>query len=174
MAKLPNSLVASNGNSPKISTRADFPMPLGESIVVELETGRVVEMVVGELAMLYELGEIPDDLTALAARELFPPAKELDAERERRWRDRLKVARWLVSKVLRNPRVVDEPKAANEISIGGFYISEIWEVYGLANDPALAMSNFRRQQARHVAALSGLQNLLPTAEPADESAAAGE
>lgn len=165
MAKRSNAeIVASNGNVRRVTQPGELPIPLHESITIELDTGRVVEMVVGELSMLYEVGEIPDDLTGIAARELFPPAKEEDREREKRYRERLRLAKWVVARVLRNPVVVDNPQAANEIAISHLYHDEIWDIYSLANSPARAMDNFRRQQARHVGAVSEMQDALAIAE----------
>lgn len=163
MAKTNASIVASNGNSLRATPAGELPIPLHESITVELDTGRVVEMVVGELSMLYEAGEIPDELTGIAARELFPPAKEDEREREKRYRERLRLAKWVVGRVLRNPLVVENPQAANEIAITHLYHDEIWDIYSLANSPARAMDSFRRQQARHVGVVSEVQDAFATA-----------
>lgn len=168
-----SNLVATNGNTLRVTPAGDLPIPLHDSITVELDTGRVVEMVVGELSMLYELGEIPDDLTPIAARELLaPPKDEPPAAREKRYFERLKLARWVAGRVLTQPRVVEKPKGNAEIAITGLYHDEIWQIYGLANSPASALDNFRRQQARHVATLPGQQDVGPQAEPADAAAAA--
>lgn len=66
-------ILSVNGNN----VPDDFPVPLEGTITVKLETGRVVEMVIGELSMLYEMGEIPNDLTAIAVRTLFPPKEKI-------------------------------------------------------------------------------------------------
>lgn len=168
------SLVASNGVLLKPTPAGGLPIPLRDSITVELETGRVVEMVVGELSMLYEMGEVPDDLSSIAARELYPPASENPQERIKRNRERLRIAKWLVARVLRNPVVVEKPEAAHEIAIDHLYHDEIWEIWTLANSPARAMDNFRRQQARHVGAVSGLQDVGAATEPTAARAAAAE
>lgn len=138
-------VAASNGAEPE-----HFPVPLTEAFTVELDTGRVVEMVIAELSMLYEAGEIPDELTPIAARQLFPPAAPNEREQQQRYRERLRLAKWVVSRVLRTPIPVEQ-----------LYHDEIWQIYGLANDPARALDNFRRQQARHVAALPEVQDTGP-------------
>lgn len=159
--------MAVNGNQTGLlaSFLEEYPVPLEGTITVQLDTGRVVEMVIGELSMLYEMGEIPNELTAIAAKTLFPPAqeKEKDGEREKRYWERFKVAKWLVGRVL-----------VTNIDINRLYHDEIWQIYNMANSPALAMENFRRQQAQHVGDISGLENMGDSAEPTPESAAAAQ
>jgi hypothetical protein len=157
-------ILTSNGNLPSVSPVTDFPAPLEETLVVKLDTGRVVKMVVAELSMLYEAGEIPDELTPIASRALFPAGKEDEREREHSYRERLRLAKWVAGRVLRNPVVVDNPKGGNEITIGRLYHDEIWQIYGLANSPVEALRNFRRQQASHVGAAPEVQAVQPTAE----------
>jgi hypothetical protein len=156
-------LVAVNGNSvvPPVSDPHDFPHPLDGVITVKLDTGRVVEMVIGELSMLYEAGEIPNDLTSIAVRTLFPPAKEDENQREKRYWERWKIVKWLVGRVLKT-----------KIDLNRLYHDEIWQIYNMANSPALAMDNFRRQQTEHVGDLSGQQDVGTSAEPTPEGAAA--
>lgn len=149
--------VNGNGATAIISSPDDFPVPLEGIITVELDTGRVVEMMIGELSMLYEMGEIPSELTAIAAKSLFPPAKENDAEREKRYWERWRLAKWLVGRVL-----------VTKIDVNRLYHDEIWQIYNMANSPARAMENFRRQQAGHVGSVSSLQDVEPSAEPALE------
>lgn len=155
--------VNSNVNAQVIPASDDFPVPLEGAITVQLETGRVVEMVIGELSMLYEMGEIPNDLTAIAVRQLFPPAQEKESEREKRYFERWKVVKWLVQRVL-----------VTNINVNRLYHDEIWQIYNMANSPALAMENFRRQQEKRVGDLSGQQDMGDTTEPTPESAAAAE
>lgn len=167
MAKrLSESIVGTNGNGskPQLSPPDGFPMPLEESIFVELGTGRVVEMVIGELSMYYEIGEIPDELKGIAAKVLFTTAKDDPKEVEKRYFDRLKLAKWTVSKVLRN----------NVVPISRFYHEEVWQIYNLANDPALAMEIFRLFQARHVGLGDERGDVGSTTEPIAESAAAAK
>lgn len=153
-------IIAVNGNG---STPSDFPVPLEGTITVKLDTGRVVEMVIGELSMLYEMGEVPNELTPIAIRTLFPPAQEKESEREKRYFERWKVVKWLVSRVL-----------VSKIEVNRLYHDEIWQIYNMANSPALALENFRLQQAQHVADLSGQQDVGDTAEPTAERAATQE
>lgn len=165
MAKrLSDSLVASNGNgaAPQSSPLEAFPAPLEETIFVKLGTGRVVEMVIGELSMFYELGQIPDELKAVAAKVLFAAAKDNPLEIEKRYFERLKLAKWTAAQVLRN----------NDTPISRFYHDEIWEIYNLANDPARALDTFRRFQASHVGVVHELQDVGASAEPAHAPAAA--
>lgn len=155
--RLNEAIVASNGNGykPQISREDEFPMPMEESFFVELSTGRVVEMVIGELSMFYELGEIPDELKGVAAKILFSAGKDDLKEIEKRYFERLKLARWTVGKVLRN----------NVVPVERFYHDEIWEIYNLANDPARALENFRLFQERHVGTLPQGGDLRAVAEP---------
>lgn len=134
-------------NARKVAASEKLPIPLQEPITVELDTGREVEMVIGELSMLYELGEIPDELTEIAARELFAPRADDDAGAAKRYAERMRLVRWVVQRVL-----------VNDIPVEHLYHDEIWELYGLTNNPARALSNFRRQQARHVGTVSTLQD----------------
>lgn len=136
-------IIAANGEALRPSPVDVLPIPLEGSITVELDTGRVVEMVVGELSMLYELGEIPDELTEIAARELFPPDKSSDRNPPQRYAERMRLVRWVVERVL-----------VTKIPVNHLYHDELWEIWGLANSPARAMDNFRRQQARHVGSVS--------------------
>lgn len=142
-----------NGDRPRVSSIDEFPAPLEEVITVELDTGRVVDMVIAELYMLYEAGDIPDELTPVAVRALFPAGKENEAERERDYRERVRLARWVAGKVLRC-----------DVPVERLYLDEIWQIYELANKPAMAVRNFRRQQARHVATVSEVQDVEPVAE----------
>lgn len=163
MAKrLNDSIVATNGNGskPQLSASDEFPMPLEESIFVQLNTGRVVEMVIGELSMFFEFGQIPDELKGIAAKVLFTTAKDNPAEIEKRYFERLKLARWTAGKVLRN----------NVVPVERLYHDEIWEIYNLANDPALAMATFRLYQERHVGPVPELQDVGADAEPTDAPA----
>lgn len=164
--RLSESMVASNGNgsNPTVSPLDEFPAPLEESIFVELGTGRVVEMVIGELSMFYELGEIPDELKGIAAKVLFTTAKDDAKEVEKRYFERLKLAKWTVGKVLRN----------NVVPIARFYHEEVWQIYNLANDPALAMETFRLFQESHVGLGDERGDVGSTTEPIAESAAAAE
>jgi hypothetical protein len=145
----------SNSDMPRISNPADFPSP-GEPITVELSTGRVIEMVIGELEMFYERGDVPDDLTAIAARSLVyvEEAEEPIKVRAQRGIDAYRLAVWLATQVVKRGGPV-----------GNFYRSEIWDVWKLANTPALALANFRRQQARHVEIASSLRDVPADAEP---------
>ena len=175
MAKRSNAtLVASNGDILRPTPADALPIPLRDPVTVELATGRVVEMVVGELEMLYELGEIPDDLTRVAVRELFPPANPDERERGERLRERLRLIKWVVRRVLVHPRVVDEPQGPDEIAIDYLYNDEVWEIYRLANSPARALASFRRQQARRVGPVSRQQDVGATAEPEAAGVAAAE
>lgn len=165
MAKrLSDNIVATNGNGsrPQLSAEGEFPMPLEESIFVELSTGRVVEMVIGELSMFYELGEIPDELKGIAAKILFATVKDDIKEIEKRYFDRLKLARWTVGKVLRN----------NVVPLNRFFHEEIFEIYNMGNDPARAMENFRLFQESHVGLVHELQDVGGQTEPVVESATA--
>ncbi len=111
-------------------------------------------MVIGELSMFFEAGDIPDTLLPIAIQQLFPPAVQSTAERAKHYAEELRLAKWLVGKVLRCAVPVDQ-----------LYHDEIWEIYGLANAPARALENFRRQQAFTLATASGLRAIRPTAEP---------
>lgn len=169
------SAVAPNGDALKVSPVDDFPVPLSGSIIVELDTGRVVELVIAELSMLYELGEIPDELTTIAAKTLFAPAQDKDErEREKNYMARLRLAKWVAARSLVNPRVVEKPTKTNEITINHLYHDEIWQIYNFALSPAFALDNFRLQQARHVAVVSGLQDVGDETEQHAEGAAATE
>ena len=162
MAKrLSDSIVATNGNGfkPQVSPMESFPVPLEESIFVELTTGRVVEMVIGELSMFYELGRIPDELKGVAAKILFTTAKDNPKEIEKRYFERLELAKWTASEVLVN----------NTTPVNRFYHDEIWEIYNYANDPARAMENFRLLKASHVGSVHGQQDVGTQAEPEDAS-----
>ena len=165
MAKrLSDSRVTTNGNGskPQISPMDAFPAPLEETIFVELNTGRVVEMVIGELSMFYELGRIPDELKGIASKILFTQAKDNPKEIEKRYFERLELARWTASEVLRN----------NTTPMTRFYHDEIWEIYNLANDPARAMEKFRQYQRRDVGDISESGDLWQDAEPTLEGEAA--
>lgn len=155
MSKLGNAKVNGNGHMPQVSPVDAFPAPLEGAITVKLDTGRVIEMVMGELSMLYEMGEIPDELTPIALKQLFPPSKEDEREREKRFWERFKLAKWLAARVVVSP----------QMDVARFYHDEIWQIYNLANSPAAALDNFRRQQALHVATLYQVQDARPTAEP---------
>lgn len=161
------SILAVNGNGngavPHLSSPNDFPIPLEGIITVRLDTGRVVDMVIGELSMLYEVGEIPDDLKPIAAKQLFPAAQEKDSDREKRYWERFRVVKWLVERV-----------TLGTLDVARLYHDEIWQIYNMANNPAAAMENFRRQQTGDVGALSGLENMGTAAEPTLESATAQE
>lgn len=175
MSKRTNTaIIASNGETLRPTPAGELPIPLHDSFTVELDTGRVVEMVVGELSMLYEAGEIPDELTKVAVRTLFPPATPDEREREQRYYERLRLAKWVVERVLVHPRVVDAPQGEGEIAISHLYHDEIWQIYELANSPARAMSNFRRQQARHVGTVSRQQDVEAAAESETNRAAAAQ
>lgn len=161
MAKrLNDSIIATNGNGfkPQLSPADDFPAPLEESFFVELSTGRVVEMVIGELSMFYRLGRIPDELKSIAARILFTTAKDDARAIEKRYFERLELAEWTVSEVLRN----------NTTPLERFYHAEIWDIYNFANDPALAMENFRLFQAKHVGVVPDGGDIWTVAEPVAE------
>jgi hypothetical protein len=164
MAKRLHEAVVSNGNGykPQVSPMDALPVPLEESIFVELSTGRIVEMVIGELSMFYELGRIPDELKRVAAKILFSAGKDDLKEVEKRYFERLELAKWTVSAVLVN----------NSTPLSRFYHDEIWEIYNLANDPARAMENFRFFKAKHVGAISGQQDVGTSTEPEDAAAEA--
>ena len=130
-----------------------FPLPLQEPFEVQLETGRKVQLVIGELSMLLEAGDIPNDLLPIAVQQIYPPDKFDERAWAQQGSERLRLAKWLVGKVLRTPVPVEQ-----------LYHEEVWEIYGLANRPARALDNFRRQQARHVAVISDLQDAGPVAE----------
>lgn len=161
MAKrLSDSIVTTNGNGykPQVSPMDDFPAPLEETIFVELSTGRVVEMVIGELSMFLRLGKIPDELKGLAQKILFTPQKDNPVEVEKRYFQRFELAKWTASEVLRN----------NVVPVDRFYDTEIWDIYNFANDPASAFENFRFFKARHVGVVSEGGDVLEVAEPIAE------
>lgn len=147
--------ISTNGNKPQASPVEAFPAPLEEVITVELDTGRVVDMVIAELSMLYEAGDIPDELTPIAARALFPADPGSEQERERSYKERLRLAKWVAGKVLRC-----------DVPVERLYHDEVWHIYALANSPAEALRNFRRQQARHVDTAQQVQDVRATAQPA--------
>jgi hypothetical protein len=157
---------ASNGyDAPvPVSDPDDFPLPIDGEITVELSTGRVIRMVIGELEMFYAAGEIPDELTRIAARELTVPEPDDDKERERRYRERLRLRDWLVGRVLVAPK----------LDVDALYQNERWQIYNMANSPALALENFRRQQARHVGVVSAVQDVETATKPATQVEATAE
>lgn len=156
-------IIATNGAVPAIpvSTPDEYPVPLEGVITVKLETGRVVQMVIGELSMLYEMGEIPNELIPIAARSLFEPSKENDPEYEKRYWERWKLVKWLAGRVLKTQ--IDPKRLFDE---------EVWQIYNLANNPGLAVRNFRRQQAGNVESVYELQDVGADTEPTAERAAA--
>lgn len=167
MSKQNNSALQPTPNDPDF-----FPIPGEEVITVRLDTGRVVQMVIAELEMLYEAGDIPDQLTPIAARQLFPPPKEENVDREKRYFEQFGLAKHIVQKVLRSPIVVATPMKPGEITIKQLYRDEIWQIYRLTNDPAAALENFRRQQGHDVETVSGLQNVGRATESTPALAAA--
>lgn len=159
MSKSNSTIVANNGETLRPTPASEMPVPLEGVITVQLETGRVVEMVIGELSMFYELGEIPDELTHLVARELIEGATETLQERMKRRSERFQIAKWLAGEVLRRAATRQgKPDPALKL-----YHEEIWEIYNLANSPKDALDNFRRQQAQRVVDLHGQQGMAATA-----------
>lgn len=156
-----STILAVNGQHAPSADPNHLPMPLEGEITVRLSTGRVVDMVIGELTMFYELGEIPDELTPVAAKILFATGKDDPREVEKRYFERLKLARWTVGKVVHG----------NTTPVERLYHSEIWEIYDLANAPALALDNFRRYQEERMGTVSAVQDLEPSAESAAALAA---
>ena len=152
MAKTNAQVVAANGDILRPTPAGELPLPLEGVITVELRTGRVVEMVVAELEALQEIGEIPNELAGLVARELYAPVKD-EGEYIQRGRERYKIAKWLVAHVLRGPTKFAE-----------LFRSEIWEIYNMCQEPARALDNFRKFQARHVGRLSALPEMASDTE----------
>ena len=154
MAKQPEILKpGSNGVLPPVSNPNDFDFD--KPMLVSLTTGRVVEMVLGEVEMFLERGEIPNELIGIATRQLLPiPAKETDEQAAKRIMERLQFAEWTATMVVKRGGPTER-----------FAKGEIWEVYNLANNPAMLLANFRHQQAVHVDLLAQQQDAELVAEP---------
>ncbi len=143
-----------NGDLPHISNPSEYPSP-DEPIIVRLTTGRIIEMVIGEVETFLERGEIPNELIGIAARELLPPPKdETEEHAAKRIADRYRLAKWTTRTVVRRGGPTER-----------FFAGENWEVYNLANSPAMALANFRLQQAIHVDMLAQQQDIGLVAEP---------
>lgn len=147
-----------NGDMPQVSAPDDFDYD--KPMLVRLTTGRVIEMVLGEIEMFLQHGEIPNELIGIATRQLLPsPDKETDEQAAKRIMERLQMAEWTAAQVVKRGGPIER-----------FAKAEIWEVYNLANNPAMLLANFRLQQRINVDLLAQQQAIGLVAEPATASA----
>lgn len=146
-----------------MAEKSEFERAVEEGLPIEISTGRKIEMRLVELTRFVENGEIPNPLIPLVHEELYgddAPTTSL-AERNKRYMNTLKVARWVAENVLKNRPDPKKPLA-------GLFNAEILEIYGLANNPAKALARFRLQQAANVANSQAMRETRAESEPAAE------
>lgn len=136
-----------------MSRQDEFDRAIADGVEFELSTGRMISMRLIELTRFVENGEVPDSLTPLVHQELYGDDNDTVSlqERNQRYMNTLKVARWVADNVLKEP-------------IDNLFNSELLEIYGLANNPAKALTRFRLQQARSLEVGAAMREVGPKTE----------
>lgn len=135
-----------------------------EGFVVDLSTGCTVKVRPVAIDRLILAGQIPDYLTALAAKQLWGKItrEELtDLELAKQYADLVNL---IVPLAVASPRIVENPQADDEISIDDLDFRERTTIYTLAVGPVELLRRFRDRQTPNVAALLDNEDDQQTSE----------
>lgn len=109
-------------------------------------SGRVVRWRPVNLARMLKAGKIPDYLTNFVASMTWEGEEKDErstAEKGIEWQNYLD---WISQATLMSPRVVDEPRGADEIAVEDLFYEEQIELDRLARYPLQAVRPFRVEQ----------------------------
>lgn len=116
-------------------------------------------------------GKIPDFLTPLAASMLWNPqwiqqdeAKRI-LEEAKSAREYVELINIIVPAAVMEPKIVDNPQADDEISLGDLDIHDKFFIFNSAKQPAGWLHRFRAEQAANVEPVHDGENDTPEAEP---------
>lgn len=127
----------------QVTPAREFRRPRVEGTLKRLGSGRVIRWKPIELHRLYLAGDIPDLLKPLVASRIWG---EKDEDRDASFRKYWTVKLFVVSVAVIEPKVVEDPSAADEIAVTDFFDDEIDEIYEMATEPAKELHPFRPQQ----------------------------
>lgn len=143
--------------SPTVTPGLAWRKPRTEGYVVTLPSGNVVRLRPAALDVLIASGKIPDLLTPAAADALWSSenldsaaVKDILAKAERA-KDFIALVSLVVRASVIEPKIVDDPKADDEIALSDIEFSDKVIIYQLAIQPSVVLSSFRSGQAPDVA-----------------------
>lgn len=160
-----------NGHSPEEEEGANILQPTPGSVwrrariegyVVPLPSGRIAKLRPVALDQLLKAGKIPDMLTPITARSIWLETESSqiadEAELSKKF---IELIDFIVPLAMLEPKVVEDPKKDDEISIDDIDFMDKLGIFNLATQPSEMLRNFRDQQNRRmVPALDG-EDLRP-------------
>lgn len=166
---------------PQPTSGADWRKPREEGYLLTLPSGYVARLRPPALHDMMAQGEIPAPLVNMAAEviwegdleaigELLTEAEKNEQKRAKIHKtvpDFIKLARIVCRAAFVSPRIVDEPKADDEISIKDLDEGDIFYVWRTATKGASTLAFFRDQQVANVEAVHDLHGEGDGAEPDD-------
>lgn len=161
-----------NGQEPRITSGAAWRKPWEEGELVQFpESGNVARLRPVGLVDLWQLGKIPDHLTAIVVELLT--AQQLSPERAiEKAAENLKGITDLYVIVCRaafiSPKVVDDPAGDDEIAFHHIIQADREFLLAWCNAPQAALRSFRPKQALDVATLRDGGKVRAEAEPDPE------
>lgn len=133
---------------------SEFEKAQNDGLEITLETGREVTMVLIEMTRFMERGEIPNELRAIAARTFYLEERKTPEEKMKDFLDRVRFGKWMTRQVVKSPANTDD-----------FFDDEYLEVARLANNPAMALETFRKQQAKRLGLGDGVREVGADTKP---------
>ena len=147
---------------------SEWRKPREEGHPYRLPSGRVAMLAPVSIMSLMRAGKIPDPLTPFAASLLY---EEKDIEELAKEPEMAKasftIAEAICMAAFRDPIVVEEPQAENEISLDDLDDMDKAWVMQVMIQPLETLRKFRRQQARSVEAIPDGEGDGDEAQPAD-------
>lgn len=111
-------------------------------------------------------GQIPDILTPWAAKILWEGAETKKvAEQVEAARGFADLVGWVVTAVMVDPKVVDDPKTDNEISLDDIHFRDKFRIFDLATEPAEWLRSFRDQQTKRLEGVRDSEQNGHTTQP---------
>lgn len=150
-----------------------------EGVPQLLLSGIVVRMRSVTPDMLLKTGRIPDVLTPLVMKMLFPPKEEdnyrfpdevdnfvfTQRDEQAETLEMIRSVDYVVKAALVYPRVVDKPTQEDEIAVEDLELRDRFWIFRLALMPAEVLSTFRLQPQGDVEAVADEQGDKQQAEP---------
>lgn len=147
-----------------------------EGALVRLPSGRVARIRDVSLDLVVRLGRIPDALTPLVI-DLFEHGQDIELpeiETIEDLRARLDFRDAVVRCAFVEPRIVDQPAAADELPLEAIVPADRWFVFRLLGRPVHDLERFRREQESAVDAVDVATGHPDGGQPDPEPARVGE
>lgn len=154
-----------NGKEPQVTSGSLWRKPREEGVVVPLPSGNIARLRPVALDVMITSGKLPDMLTPLAAKTLWTEMEPEDIGDVSELATGMADLFGFVCKAaFIEPKVVDNPKKEDEISLDDIDFRDKAAVFQLAIQPAEVLQKFRDGQIAGLAALPADEGDRPKAK----------